>query len=186
MGGLYADNPATFLIRTLFDLYILVVMLRFLLQLVRANFYNPLCQFVVKATQPVLAPMRRVIPGFGGVDVSALVLMVALKWLELWLLVLAGGGGSAPPVLLLVLTVAGLAHLVLYVYQFAILVQVVISWVNPGLYNDVTNLLGSLTEPLLGPARRLVPPFSGLDLSPIVVLIALQLGHYVIVYALGA
>ena len=88
MGGGYFTNAGSFLVETLFGILILIVMLRFILQLVRADFYNPISQFVVKATQPVLAPMRRVIPGLAGIDVASLVLMLALKWLELTILVL--------------------------------------------------------------------------------------------------
>jgi len=170
----YVGNATTFLIHTLFGLYILVVMLRFLLQLVRADFYNPLSQFVVKATNPPLVPLRRMIPGLAGVDVATIVLMIALQLVELWLIhsVLGyptGFGG------LLVLSVAELLQLTAHVFLFSILIQVILSWVNPGLHNPVTSLLRSLNEPLLAPARRLIPPMSGLDLSPIVVLVALQL-----------
>lgn len=181
MGGPYVDNAATFLIGTLFYLYILVVMLRFLLQLVRADFYNPISQFIVRVTQPPLAPMRRVIPGVGGIDMAAVVLLLGLKGIELWLLLAIGGRGEAAITGVVVLAIAELLHLAANVYLFSILVQVVISWVNPGLYNPVTSLLHSLTEPVMAPARRLVPPISGLDLSPIVVLIGLQLAQYLVV-----
>jgi len=174
MGGPYVGNAATFLVETLFGIYILIVLLRFLLQWVRADFYNPISQFIVKATQPVLRPMRQVIPGVGGVDLSSVVLMLALKCLELWL-VARVIGYSASFSGLAVLGVADLLSLLINVFVFSILIQVVISWINPGLYNPVTSLLHSLNEPLLGPARRVIPPISGLDLSPIAVIIALQL-----------
>ena len=174
MGGNYVGNAATFLIETLFGLYILIVMLRFLLQWVRADFYNPVSQFIVKATQPVLIPLRRFIPGFGGADLAAVVLMFALKFVELWLI--TGLLGIAPNVSgLAILCIAELLGLLINVFIFAILIQVIVSWVNPGMYNPVMGLLHSLNEPLLAPARRLIPPISGLDLSPIAVIICLQL-----------
>lgn len=174
MGGNYVGNAATFLIETLFGLYILIVMLRFLLQWVRADFYNPVSQFIVKATQPVLIPLRRFIPGFGGADLAAVVLMFALKFVELWLI--TGLLGIAPNVPgLAILSIAELLGLLINVFIFAILIQVIVSWVNPGMYNPVMGLLHSLNEPLLAPARRLIPPISGLDLSPIAVIICLQL-----------
>lgn len=180
MGGNYVGNAATFLIETLFGLYILIVMLRFLLQWVRADFYNPVSQFIVKATQPVLAPLRRVIPGFAGADLAAVVLMFALKFAELWLVM--GLLGMSPQIPgLAMLCVAELLGLLINVFIFAILIQVIISWVNPGLYNPITSLLHSLNEPLLAPARRLIPPISGLDLSPIAVIIALQLASILFV-----
>jgi len=174
MGGSYVGNAATFLIQTLFGLYILIVMLRFLLQWARADFYNPVSQFIVKATQPPLAPLRRVIPGLAGLDMAALLFMFVLKFVELWL-VFELDGRSAPIGALAVLSVAGLLGLAIRVFMFAILIQVVISWVNPGMYNPLMGLLHSLTEPLLGPARRVLPPISGLDFSPFAVVICLYL-----------
>lgn len=174
MGGPYVGNAATFLIQTIFGLYILIVMLRFLLQWVRADFYNPVSQFIVKATQPALGPLRRIVPGLAGLDVAAMVFMLALKLVELWL-VTGLVGKDAPLGALLVLSIAELLGLLVKVFIFSILIQVVISWVNPGMYNPVMGLLHSLNEPLLAPARRVIPPMSGLDLSPIVVIICLYL-----------
>ena len=180
MGGSHVGNAATFLIETIFGLYILLVMLRFLLQWARADFYNPVSQFIVKVTQPPLKPLRAIIPGIGGLDMAALLFMIVLKVVELWLvtglmgLSLQVGG-------LLVLSVADLLGLAINVFIFSILIQVIISWVNPGMHNPVMGLLHSLTEPLLGPARRVIPPISGLDLSPIVVIVVLQLTSMLVV-----
>ena len=169
-----------FLINTLFYLYITVVLVRFLLQLVRADFYNPISQFTVRATAPLLNPLRRFIPGYGGVDVAAVVLMLGLKLVELWLLA-SFGGVSPEPVQMLFLAVAGLLELAINLYIFTILVQVIMSWVNPGAYNDVTAIIHRLNEPLLGPARRLLPDMGGLDLSPLLVLVGLQLVKILVV-----
>ncbi len=174
MSGSYVGNAATFLIETVFFLYILLVMLRFLLQWTRANFYNPVSQFIVKATQPPLRPLRKIIPGFGGVDLAAAVLMFALKFTELWLV--TGLLGVTPQVGgLAILSIAELLGLLVNVFIVSILIQVIISWVNPGMSNPVMGLLHSLNEPLLAPARRVIPPISGFDLSPIAVFIFLQL-----------
>lgn len=167
-------NAGVFLVSTVFYLYTLVVLLRFLLQLMRADFYNPVSQFAVKATSPVLVPMRRVIPGFRGVDVAALVLLLALKLVELGLIAWLSGISIGPGALVL-LGLAELINLAANFFLVTILIQVVISWVNPGAHNPVISLLYQLNEPLLGRARRVLPPISGLDLSPIVVLIGLQL-----------
>ena len=174
MGGSYVGNAATFLVETVFGLYILIVMLRFLLQWARADFYNPVSQFIVKATQPPLAPLRRLIPGFAGLDLAAMVFMFVLKFVELW--IVTGLLGIAPQVGgLAMLSIAELLGLLINVFIFSILIQVIISWINPGMYNPVMGLLHSLNEPLLSRARHLVPPISGLDLSPIAVIIVLQL-----------
>jgi len=174
MGDSYLTNPLVFLIQVIFGAYIMVVMLRFLLQLVKADFYNPVSQFVIKVTSPPLRPLRRIIPGIGGVDVSSIVLMWILKSLELALIMVIGGlGTSLLPAL--AWSIPELISLFINVFLFAILIQVIISWVNPGGYNPIIGLLNSITEPLLGPARRIVPPISGLDLSPMLVMIGLML-----------
>jgi YggT family protein len=180
MGSPYAGNATTFLVHTVFGLYILIVMLRFLFQLVRADFYNPLSQFIVRATNPPLVYLRRFIPGVWGIDLSAVALMVALQLIELWI-IFAVRGADAQLAGLLVLALAELLNLTLNVFFFSILIQVILSWVNPGAHTPVTSLLHSLNEPLLGPARRLLPPFSGLDLSPLLALIALKLAEFLVV-----
>ena len=175
MDSSYLTNPLVFLIQVLFGAYILVVMLRFLLQLVKADFYNPVSQFIVKVTSPVLQPLRRYIPGFGGIDVASLVLMWLLKSVELSLTLLAGGGATTNLLATLAWSIPELVALAINVFLFAILIQVILSWVSPGGYNPAAALIHTLTEPLLRPARRLIPPFSGLDLSPMLVLVGLVL-----------
>ena len=169
----YLLSPVEFVISTVFQLYIMLVMVRFLLQWLRADFYNPISQFVVKATNPPLLPLRRIIPGWGGIDVAAIVLMILLQLVSLLLVLWLRGKGLALETLLL-WSVAELLGMVFNIFMFAIIIQVVISWVNPGQYNPVTAVLANLTEPLLRPARRLLPPISGIDLSPLLVLLALQ------------
>ena len=159
MGG-HVGNAATFLIETLFGIYILIVMLRLLLQWARADFYNPLSQFIVKATQPVLAPMRTTLPSVGGIDLACVVLLVVLQLAELWL-VTGLLGHRVAVIALLVLSVAEIVQLAIYVFLFSILIQVIMSWINPGSYNPLLGVLHSLNEPLLGPARRIVPPIGG-------------------------
>jgi YggT family protein len=174
MGSNYLTNPAVFLIQTLFGLYILAVLLRFLLQLVRADFYNPVSQFLVKITSPPLRILRRFIPGLGGIDLAALILAWGLKYIELLLIMLVSGTTVslfAP----LLWAIPKLVELLLNIYLFAILIQVILSWINPGAYNPASALLYSLTEPVMGPARKILPPMSGLDLSPMLVMIGLVL-----------
>ena len=174
MGGGYFGNAGVFLINTVFGLYILIVMLRFLLQLVRGDFYNPVSQFLVKATSPVLVPLRRVIPGLFGIDFAAVFLLLVLQIMQLVLVGLVKGY-AFQPLGLIVMSIAELASLTLNIFFFSILIQVILSWVNPGTYNPVTALVYGLNEPLLRPARRLIPPVSGFDFSPLVVGVALKL-----------
>jgi YggT family protein len=168
----YIANPIVFLVQTVFGLYIALVLLRFVLQWVRADFYNPISQLVVKLTSPVLRPLRQIIPGYGGMDLAALMLAWLLQALELALLAvilgldrnLLGALGWAVPALI---------SLAINMLLFAILIRVILSWVNPDPYHPAAGLLDRLTEPFLRPARRLIPSVSGLDLSPMVVMVAL-------------
>ncbi len=174
MDGNYLANPAIFLIQTLFGLYILAVMLRLILQLVKADFYNPVSQFLVRATNPPLKLLRRFIPGFGGIDISSIVLAWTLKSAELGLVILLSGASvnALGPILW---AIPELVELLINIFLFAILIQVILSWINPGAYNPASALLHSLTDPVMRPARRILPPISGLDLSPMLVMIGLVL-----------
>ncbi len=174
MDGNYLANPAIFLIQTLFGLYILAVMLRLILQLVKADFYNPVSQFLVRATNPPLKLVRRFIPGFGGIDISSIVLAWMLKTAELGLVILLSGASvnALGPILW---AIPELVELLINIFLFAILIQVILSWINPGAYNPASALLHSLTDPVMRPARRILPPISGLDLSPMLVMIGLVL-----------
>ncbi len=170
----YPGGPLEFLLTTLFDLYITVVMLRFILQQVHADFYNPVSQFIVTVTNPPLLPLRRVIPGWGGIDTASILLMLILQSIALTLLLLIRGIDLGPLVII-TLALAELISTAFNIFIFAIIIQVVLSWVNPaGHYNPVGVILHSITEPMLRPARRLLPPISGIDLSPLVALLVLQ------------
>ncbi len=174
MSSGYLTTPAVFLIHTLLGLFALVVMLRFLLQLVRADFYNPLSQFVVKLTSPVLRPLRRLIPGYRGLDTASLVLAWLVKSLEVFLVVWILTK-AAHPLGALVWSLPELIALTLNIFLFAILIRVILSWVNPDPFHPAAGVLNRLTDPLLRPAQRLIPPIGGLDLSPMVVMIGLVL-----------
>jgi len=173
MGG-YAGNAGVFLVQTVFGLYLIAVMLRFILQVTRADFYNPVSQFLVKVTNPPLVPMRRLIPGILGIDVAAIVLMLILKVIEI-LLITMMSGLSLSIIGIIMFAITGLLELLFNVFFFTILIQVIMSWVNPGGYNPTISLLYSINEPLLSRAKRILPPISGFDLSPIIVLVVLQL-----------
>lgn len=178
---IFLREALVYLISTVFGLYLLAVLLRFLLQWARADFNNPVSQLVVTVTNPLLRPLRRWVPGYRGVDIASLVLLLALKMLELFLVALVSAGRVPAPAGLLVLSFAGLLQFTLYVFLFAVLIQVVLSWVAPGAYNPATVILYRLTEPLLGRARRLLPPVGGIDFSPIVVLVGLQLCQILVI-----
>ena len=171
------QGAAVFLIDIAFSVYIFIVMTRFVLQLARADFYNPISQFVLRATNPLLAPLRRIIPGSGGLDVASLVLILILIVAKvLVLLTIPYGGlpsGIGPQ--LLVYTLREFASLILNFIFWAVLIRVILSWVAPDPYNPVVRVVIQITEPLMAPVRRLLPDMGGLDLSPLIVLLGVQL-----------
>lgn len=180
-------SAAIYVIQTLGSLYLLVVLLRFILQLVRADFYNPLSQFVVRATKPLLNPLRKVIPGLGGLDLASLVLAVLLQWLLMIVVVLLMGAnplGALPQ--LLVWSVISITSLFLKVFFFAMIISVILSWVAPGSYNPGAQLVNQICEPLLAPFRKLLPNLGGLDISPIFAFIALNLLDRFVIGSLAA
>ncbi len=179
-GSGYFAQAGTFLINTLFELYILIVLLRLLFQYLRIDFYNPISQFLVRASNPILRPLRRFIPGYRGIDMATVVLLLGLSILQYTLLGLILGH-QLGLFGLLVLAVAKLLDLLLNVFLFAIIIQVVLSWVAPGSYNAVTQIIYGLSEPLLRPARQLLPPIAGLDLSPLIVLVLIKLTSILII-----
>ncbi|RMG37203.1 MAG: YggT family protein [Gammaproteobacteria bacterium] len=174
MGDGYLANPLTFVVQVIFGFYALLAMLRFLLQAVRADFYNPLSQFIVKATSPVLNPLRRIVPPIRNKDTASLLLAWLTLAIEIMLVLLIAGRGFQPLAALL-LAIPELVELLINIFLYGTLIMVIISWINPGGYNPAIGLLHSLTEPLLRPARSLIPPIGGLDLSPMVVMIGLVL-----------
>jgi len=174
MDGNYFTNPLIFLVQVIFELYILIILLRFLLQIVHADFYNPLSQFIVKASSPVLKPLRRFIPGYAGLDVSCLFLVWFLKFVELLVIILISGKGLmlAYP---LAQAIPELFELTINIFLFSIFILVILSWVSPGGHNPAISLIQSLTEPLMKPARNIIPPMGGLDLTPMIVMLGLVL-----------
>ncbi|MFC1751010.1 YggT family protein, partial [Pseudomonadota bacterium] len=167
MNG-YFSSAAGFLIEAVFGIYMLAVLLRLVLQLARADFYNPICLFLVKVTNPPLKPLRRIIPGLAGLDMASVLLLVALQMLKLFLITLTAGIAIGPAGLA-VLSIGELIALLLNLYMVSILIQVILSWVGPGGQNPVTAILYYINEPVLRKARRILPPISGFDLSPILV-----------------
>jgi len=185
MGSDYLIPPLMLIINTLFDLYVLLVLLRFLLQLLRADFYNPISQFIVKLTTPPLRVLRRFIPSVGGQHAAAMVLCLALiyaKFMLMRALEIPGAhiGGVMAPIGavsyagLFIYCIADLIALTLTIFLVAVFVQVVISWISPGQHNPVIGLVARIADPALKPIRKFVPLIGGLDLSPIFAILLLS------------
>ncbi|AZC21328.1 MULTISPECIES: YggT family protein [Pseudomonas] len=168
------NDAAILVIQTLGSLYLLVVLLRFMLQAVRANFYNPISQFIVRATQPLLKPLRRVIPSMFGLDMSSLVLALVVQ-MVLFAIVLTLYGIPFNVLGLLIWAPIGIFALFLKIWFFAMIISVILSWVAPGSQSPGAELAYQLSEPLLAPFRRIVPNLGGLDISPILAFLVIQL-----------
>ncbi|MEX2474760.1 YggT family protein [Marinobacter sp.] len=162
--------------------YMTIVLLRFLLQLAKADFYNPISQFAVKATNPLLRPLRRIIPGWGGIDGAALVLAVLIQALAFFLILIAMSGGipSINPLTLLVWAVLNVLDLIVKIYFWSVIAVVVVSWIAPGSNHPAIQLVAQITEPVMRPVRNVMPSLGGLDLSPIVVFLILNVVSVVI------
>lgn len=172
------SEALAFLIRNIAGFFILNLLLRFYLQLARASFSHPLAQFVVKLTNFAVLPLRRIVPSMGGYDTATLLLagLTALLMQALLLLISplpVAWGAPVAMLALLMLAVLELVRLSLYLLFAALLVQAILSWVNP--YNPLTPILNSLTRPFLLPVQKIIPPLGGIDLSPMVLLLALDM-----------
>jgi YggT family protein len=163
-----------FLIETLFSLYIGAVVLRMLLGYASANFYNPLSQFLVKITNPLLVPLRRFISSIGKIDTAAVVLALGLTVVKIVLLSLIIFG-SVNIIGVFFTSIIDLIKVVIWIYIISLIVQAVMSWIGSAYGNPVAPLIQSLTSPLLRPVRRVMPNIGALDLSPLVVILILNI-----------
>ena len=166
-------NALSYLIGTLIDLFVAAVLLRLLLQWVRADFYNPLCQFLVKVTNPVLIPLRRIIPAIRRLDTASVVLMLALEIISVGIINFIG---SNPVTFqqIVAFSFIKLLMTLLMTYFFLIIAAVIISWIGQRMRHPFVPLVYQLTEPILAPCRKFIPPIAGIDLSPLFALIAIR------------
>ncbi len=180
MESTYLTDPIIFVIDTVFSLYILAVLLRFLLQWCGADFYNPISQFLVKVTHPPLKILRRFVPSIGKIDTSSLILMLALQMLADFSISFLMSGGLINIGALALTAIAQLISLLLNIFVFTIFASAILSWVNPGSFYSTASILTTLSNPLLNIIRRGIPYLGGIDLSPLVALVLLQLAKMLI------
>jgi len=174
MGG-SVGNAFAFLIETLFSLYIAALMLRTLLEAVGADYYNPVCQVLLRVTEPLVSPLSRVIPRLGRFNTAAVVLLLVLQTIAV--IVVAAISGYADlidPLQALVLAFFRLVRMLLVMYMVLIIAEVILSWVGGGMRHPIIPLIYQLTRPVLEPIRRVLPTIAGLDLSPLVAIIGIQ------------
>lgn len=163
-----------YIVETLLSLALFVVLARLLLQLTRADFRNPLCQAIVQLTNPLIVPLRRVLPPIGKVDTASVVAVLLVAAIEVAILAALHGAGWPDPLTWLDAVALEIAHTLLWTYCYAILIYWLLSFIAPGGYSPMQSVLTSLCEPVLKPFRRIIPPLGGLDLSPLWATIAIQ------------
>ena len=177
----YLSNPLIFIIDTLFFLYMIVVALRLLMPWIHWPSNQPLTQMVIRATQPLVQPLRKVLPAIGKLDTAVLLLLIAIALLKL--ILISALLGNVPNILALIpFTLAEVFKLFITLFTVTIIIEVVLSWLTPqGSYNPMTELLVRLNAPLLNPVRRMLPDMGGVDLSPLIVIIGLQVLQMLVV-----
>jgi YggT family protein len=175
-----------FLINTLGSIYLMIILLRFLLQLVRADYYNPISRMIVTATNPLLVPLRKVIPGVWGIDWACLVLALLLKMLLVQLIFTIAGIGWVGITSLVAVAFLGILSLIATTYFWALMIIVIASWVAPHSHNPGLSLLRQLIEPSLSPIRKIVPAPGGLDFSPMIALLLLHIFNTFVMPSLAA
>lgn len=166
-------DPFVFLINTVFKIYIFLILIRFLMQWMGADFFNPVAQFIVKVTKPLLNPLRKIVPAGGHYDYASLIALFALQALYGYLMAaIQGGQISIAP--LMVWTIGEIVDLTLNTFVILIIVRALLSWINPGTYNPAVSLMYNITDPLLNFGRKMIPTISGIDLSPMIIIIGLE------------
>ena len=175
MSGGYFAQAIIFLVKLFFDFYIIALILRYLLTKVRVDSLNPLSALIIKVTNPILKPLRRTIPGYFGIDWASIISLFLVQAIEIILVALIITGGIPAFSGLTMLTIAYLLRTILYIYLFIIIIQVIISWINPNVYNPITTIMYQISEPILKPIRQFIPSSGGLDFSPLVALIIINL-----------
>ncbi|MCH8256991.1 MAG: YggT family protein [Proteobacteria bacterium] len=167
-------NAGVYLIQTFFGIYFILIMVRFLMQVARVDFYNPLCQGIVKVTDPAIKPLRRILPTVRGVDFATLTVAFIVQLIAVVLVMLIVGGYPFLPEYI-AWVFLGMFSIIFDIYFFALLVMVISSWIAPYSNHPALSLINQLTEPLCKPARKLLPPMGGIDFSIILVFVFISL-----------
>ncbi|MCB1646060.1 MAG: YggT family protein [Pseudomonadales bacterium] len=174
-----------YLVQTFFGIYILFLMLRFLMQVSRADYYNPISQSIVKLTDPPIRPFRTFLPTIRGVDFATLAVAAIIQLIGVAIIMMLAGYAPFSPVYL-GWVMLGLFSQILDIYFFALIAMVIASWIAPYSQHPALTLIFQITDPICAPARKLLPPMGGLDLSIIIVFVVIYLiDNYLVVRPLA-
>ena len=167
-------NASVFLVQTFFGLYLILVLVRFLMQVSRADYYNPICQVVVRLTDPAIKPFNKVLPRILGIDFATLIVALLIQVVAISLVMLLTDNLIFHPTYI-GWALVGLASMILDIYFFALIAMVIASWIAPYSNHPAMSLIIQLTDPICTPARKLLPPMGGLDFSIILVFVVITL-----------
>ena len=167
-------NASVFLVQTFFGLYLILVLVRFLMQVSRADYYNPICQVVVRLTDPAIKPFNKVLPSILGIDFATLIVALLVQVVAISLVMLLTGNLIFHPTYI-GWALVGLASMILDIYFFALIAMVIASWIAPFSNHPAMSLIIQLTDPICAPARKLLPSMGGLDFSIILVFVVITL-----------
>ncbi len=179
--GSTAAQVGLLLVNAVAGFFLFIIVLRFLLQAVKADFYNPISQFILKATNPLLIPVRKIIPGFGGFDIAALVVLVGVELVAIILSLIMTGYSPLPVPNIAIWAILGGVGLFLKLYFWGILIMIVSSWLAPQSQNPALVLIRQIVDPVMKPIRNMLPDMGGIDLSPIVVFLAIQVLEVILI-----
>jgi YggT family protein len=178
-------GAGVFLIQTFFGIYFVLIMVRFLMQVSRADYYNPLCQGIIKVTDPAISPFRKLLPTVRGVDFATLTVGFLVELIAIVLIMLVMGGAPFLPIYIGWVLV-GMLSIIFDIYFFALLIMVISSWIAPYSTHPAMTLVRQLTEPICAPARKLLPPMGGMDFSIILVFVVITLlDNYLVIHPLA-
>ncbi|MCH9637606.1 hypothetical protein A1D18_05105 [Candidatus Rickettsiella isopodorum] len=169
------STAGMFLLQSIFDLYIFILLLRIVLQWVNTDSHNPLFVLIAKLTNPPLRPICRVIPSLHGIDLAAILLLLGLEMIKIALLVWLQVNATPHLIGLVVLGFAELLHQLINIFFYAIIALTILSWVSPLAHGPLIEILVRVSEPLIRPVRGILPSISGLDFSPLILIIGLKL-----------
>ncbi|MEM1402069.1 MAG: YggT family protein [Pseudomonadota bacterium] len=168
------NEITVYLVQTAVSIYLLIMLMRFLLQLSLADFYNPISQFLVRATNPLVLPVRKILPAKGRFDAASLLLAVLIQLIGIVVLLLMNSFSPPAISLLLAWSVVAVLGLLVKIYFFALLGMIILSWIAPGTSNPAAYLMYQITEPVMAPFRKVLPAMGGIDFSPILVFILIN------------
>ncbi|MBT8101378.1 MAG: YggT family protein [Gammaproteobacteria bacterium] len=166
------SSAIVFVVNALTSLYLLVLLLRFWMPWLNADFRNPLAQGILRFTSPLVIPVRRIVPSFGRLDTATVLVAFVIQYFTVLLLLLIIGQTAGIAAIALTALVK-LVVLSINLFVYAIFIRIILSWISQGGYNPATAIISTLTEPVLRPFRRIIPPLGGFDISPIFAIILL-------------